>query len=289
VNGTNFVTGSVVDWNGSARTTTFVSLTQLTAIIQAPDIASAGTASITVSNSGVSSAAASFTISASTLSTPTLTSLSPAGATAGTVAFPLIITGSNFLPCSSVQWVDTSNNLTQLTTTYVSPTQLSAVGDGCESHRGRNGKRRSFQSCRKRKHIQRNLIPNCPSNHHVAFGVLDNVEFNTGLQPRRHHADCERRQLCAEWIVVNWNGSPAPDNFCERYSAHRRDLGHGHSFPGTCNCYRVEHNDSIFGFCVLALYDCAFHDAASRACYCDALAIQHACRIRCIHAGRGRQ
>ncbi len=127
VNGTNFVTGSVVDWNGSARTTTFVSSTQLTATIPASDIASAGTASITVSNSAVSSASASFTISASSLPAAVIMSISPAGATAGTVAFPLSVTGSNFLPCSSVQWVDSSNNLKQLTTTFVSPTQLTAA------------------------------------------------------------------------------------------------------------------------------------------------------------------
>jgi len=50
VNGTGFVSASTVDWNGSARTTTFVSATQLTAAITAADIATAGTASITVVN-----------------------------------------------------------------------------------------------------------------------------------------------------------------------------------------------------------------------------------------------
>jgi len=130
VNGTNFVNGvntSVINWNGSARATTFVSSTQLTAIIPSSDIASAGTASITVSNSGVSSAPAPFTISASTLAAAVITSISPTGATAGTTSLPLSVTGSNFFPCSSVQWVDSSNNVTQLTTTFVSSTQLTAA------------------------------------------------------------------------------------------------------------------------------------------------------------------
>jgi hypothetical protein len=48
VNGTNFVDGSTVRWNGSDRTTTYVSSTQLTASITAADIAAAGTASVTV-------------------------------------------------------------------------------------------------------------------------------------------------------------------------------------------------------------------------------------------------
>jgi hypothetical protein len=50
VNGTGFVAGSVVDWNGSARATTFVSGSKLTASILASDIALASTASVTVVN-----------------------------------------------------------------------------------------------------------------------------------------------------------------------------------------------------------------------------------------------
>jgi hypothetical protein len=48
VNGTGFVSGSAVNWNGSARHTTFVSGSRLTTAILASDIAIAGTASITV-------------------------------------------------------------------------------------------------------------------------------------------------------------------------------------------------------------------------------------------------
>ncbi|MCI0400489.1 MAG: IPT/TIG domain-containing protein, partial [Gammaproteobacteria bacterium] len=48
VNGSNFINGSVVRWNGADRTTTFVSATQLTATIPASDIATAGTAAVTV-------------------------------------------------------------------------------------------------------------------------------------------------------------------------------------------------------------------------------------------------
>jgi hypothetical protein len=50
VNGTGFVSGAVVNWNGNARTTTFVSSSKLTATINAADVATAGTASVTVSN-----------------------------------------------------------------------------------------------------------------------------------------------------------------------------------------------------------------------------------------------
>src|ERR1035438_1199136 len=43
VNGTGFVSGSVVNWNGSPRTTTFVTASQLTASISATDVAVANT------------------------------------------------------------------------------------------------------------------------------------------------------------------------------------------------------------------------------------------------------
>ena len=52
VNGTNFVAGSVVRWNGANRTTTYVSGTRLTAGITAADIATAGSFPVTVVNPG---------------------------------------------------------------------------------------------------------------------------------------------------------------------------------------------------------------------------------------------
>ena len=67
VNGTGFVTGSVVRWNGVARTTTYVSGTQLRASIQAADIATAGIFPVTVFNptpGGGTSTAVQFTVTA---------------------------------------------------------------------------------------------------------------------------------------------------------------------------------------------------------------------------------
>ncbi|MGA2696369.1 MAG: hypothetical protein ABSE92_09920, partial [Terriglobales bacterium] len=50
VNGTGFVSGSTVNWNGSPRATSFVNQGQLTATILSTDIATASTASITVTS-----------------------------------------------------------------------------------------------------------------------------------------------------------------------------------------------------------------------------------------------
>jgi IPT/TIG domain len=62
VNGSGFTSASVVLWNGSARTTTFVSTNQLTAMIPSTDIAAVGTATVTVTNGGAVSNGATFTI-----------------------------------------------------------------------------------------------------------------------------------------------------------------------------------------------------------------------------------
>jgi hypothetical protein len=50
INGAGFVPGAVVNWNGSARSTTFVSTSQLTASITAADLATVGVADVTVFN-----------------------------------------------------------------------------------------------------------------------------------------------------------------------------------------------------------------------------------------------
>jgi IPT/TIG domain len=76
VNGNGFMSASEVRWNGVARTTTYVSPTELTAAIPASDIASPGTASVTVANPGWESEPMTFTITAKPPA-PTVTSITP--------------------------------------------------------------------------------------------------------------------------------------------------------------------------------------------------------------------
>ena len=122
VTGTNFVSGSKVQWNGANRTTTYVSSTQLTAAILATDIATAGTAPVTVANptpGGGTSGSKTFTINNPM---PTTTSLSPSSNNPGGTAFTLTVTGTNFVKGSIVKW-----NGAARTTTYASSTQLTAA------------------------------------------------------------------------------------------------------------------------------------------------------------------
>jgi serine protease len=81
VNGSNFVSNSTVQWDGTDRTTTFYSFTQLTVAISAADIATADTAAVTVVNpspGGGTSSPSTFTISG----TP-----APAKLTSGNMCF----------------------------------------------------------------------------------------------------------------------------------------------------------------------------------------------------------
>jgi hypothetical protein len=121
LNGTNFIPGSVVQVNGSNRTTTFVSSTQLTAAIPAADVASASFPSISVVNSGPGGGVWSLTFAVNNPQ-PTLSSLSPGSVIAGSGGFTLTLNGTNFIPGSVVQ-VNGSNR----TTTFVSSTQLTAT------------------------------------------------------------------------------------------------------------------------------------------------------------------
>jgi hypothetical protein len=73
VNGTGFAQGSVVSWNGSPLATTYVSGTRLTAAVPPLDIASPGTASVTVASPG--SSAGSYAVFLAVTNPTTSTSL----------------------------------------------------------------------------------------------------------------------------------------------------------------------------------------------------------------------
>ncbi len=120
VNGANFISGSVITWNGSPLTTFFVSPTQLTALVSASLVNAAGTAAVRVQNTlQAVSSPATFTITPKPL---TITSLSPSSATAGSATLTLTVTGTGFVNGSVVDW-----NGSPLATNFGSATQLTAA------------------------------------------------------------------------------------------------------------------------------------------------------------------
>lgn len=126
VTGTNFVNGSVVKWNGSDRPTIFQSTTQLIAYISEPDLATVGTANVTVFNpspGGGTSNSATFTITVPTIGDPdpVLFSVSPNARLTTEGQFTLNVLGNYFKDGYNVIW-----DYYPLITYYVTPGQLLA-------------------------------------------------------------------------------------------------------------------------------------------------------------------
>jgi hypothetical protein len=125
VNGTGFLSGSVIEWNQISLTTTFINSQQLTAIVPASDLVASGAAQVAVFNpapGGGSSVSAVFTINVPPSNpVPSLTTLSPAFTSAGASAFPLTVNGSGFVSGSTIYW-----EAAALSTQFVSESQLTA-------------------------------------------------------------------------------------------------------------------------------------------------------------------
>jgi len=88
VTGNKFVASSVVHWNGLSRPTTFVSATQLQAAISAADVATAGTAQVTVftpTPGGGTSSPVTFAVSAPPLLSVSATTVAIGGTVTATL------------------------------------------------------------------------------------------------------------------------------------------------------------------------------------------------------------
>jgi hypothetical protein len=114
VTGTNFVNTSKVRWNGVDRTTTFVSATELTAVIPATDLTSAGTAKVTVFNptpgGGTSTTELTFTITSvcSYALNPTSQNFAAAGGNGSTSM--TAGTGCAWTAVSNANWITTTSS-----------------------------------------------------------------------------------------------------------------------------------------------------------------------------------
>ena len=122
VTGTNFVSQSIVTVNGSNRPSAFVDSTSLVATIPASDVANAGTLQIAVINPQPNGGGSnSFPLNVKN-SVPSITSLSPASFTAGSVGTTIVLTGVGYVPNSTV-----AINGAPRTTTFNSITAVQAT------------------------------------------------------------------------------------------------------------------------------------------------------------------
>jgi len=126
VNGSGFVPSSAVQIDGVNRTTSFISNTQIQATITAADIATDGTAAITIytpAPGGGTSVAQTLTITPAGVSpVPVVSSLSPDTAIAGNGGITINVNGSAYTNTSVVRW-----NGADRVTTFISATQLQAI------------------------------------------------------------------------------------------------------------------------------------------------------------------
>ncbi len=114
VDGSNFISSSVVRWGGQSRTTTYVSSTQLTAAISASDIATAGPVEVTVFNpspGGGSVQQPGFHRQC----WPDHFFARARNAFAGGRTFALTVNGANFIDTSVVRWNGSDRITTFLT------------------------------------------------------------------------------------------------------------------------------------------------------------------------------
>ncbi len=118
VTGTGFSSATAVQVGGIAEATTFVSSTQVTAVVPASQLVTAGTAPVVATNGvgSVSSGAVSLQINNPV---PTISQFSPATLTAGAGATAITVTGTNFVSTTTIQIGGSSR-----TTTVASATQL---------------------------------------------------------------------------------------------------------------------------------------------------------------------
>jgi hypothetical protein len=104
VTGTNFVSGTVVLWNGDPLVTTFVDGEQLSVDVPASRLSSAGAFSVTARGPEPANFVSNAAVFAVEGLTPVITALEPSSVMVGSEAFTLEVTGSNFEPGALVAW-----------------------------------------------------------------------------------------------------------------------------------------------------------------------------------------
>lgn len=106
ITGTSFVDGASVQLGSERLPATFVSATELRVVVDAARLATPGNLLLSVTNpapGGGNSNWVTLTVTPPRNPLPVLTSLSPATVLAGSQSFTLTLTGSDFLPTSTVQ------------------------------------------------------------------------------------------------------------------------------------------------------------------------------------------
>jgi hypothetical protein len=219
VNGSNFVNGSTVVWNynppatnGTGRLTTFVSASQLTAVIPFSDIAlanpSPGIGIVVMTGQSISNTVDLSIAAPSSLPTPAIGSISPSSATAGSSSATLTLTGTNFFPCSTVQWNGTT---TGLQTVYGGPTTLTVTVPAADL---------ASVGTAQITVATPSAVANSPAvSFPIGLATVTSVSASSTNANNAPYCSAVGFTLAvngtgfAPGLIVNWNGSPRPTTF----------------------------------------------------------------------------
>ncbi len=143
IDGADFVAASIVNFRGSAATTTFINSNELTAAIPASSVATAGILAVTVTNpgpGGATSNSLAFTVTNGLNPVPSISSFYPSCAPAGeqlvdSTDDQLVVSGQDFGASSVVRWNGTDlpttldgNSGNSSLTAHVPASDIAAAG-----------------------------------------------------------------------------------------------------------------------------------------------------------------
>jgi hypothetical protein len=262
VNGANFVPGAEVLWNGGGLATTYINPSQLTAVVPASAIASAGTANVTVVNpgpgGGLSVNDLEFQISEPGENpVPTIDTLLPQAAPAGGKSFTLVVNGVNFLPSSQVQWngEDRPTDFISESELHISISMMDIAQPGPVGVRvfnpgpgGGDSNPLAFDVTAPGENPLPSLVAIQPLDAYSRGAgsqsftlVVSGVNFVNGAQ-------------------VYWNGSPRPTDFISSTELRADISGAGLIYPGTAGVTVVNPGpgggeSNALTFTILPLYE----------------------------------
>jgi hypothetical protein len=122
INGAGFIAASVASFNGTRLTTTYVNPSQVSVTIPAASLNTVGLFPVAVTNPAPGGGVSTPMMFQVRYPTPTLTSIAPNAASAGSAPTMVSFTGSGFYPATEVTF-----NGAPAATTYVSPTLVRAT------------------------------------------------------------------------------------------------------------------------------------------------------------------
>ncbi len=205
VTGTGFVAASVINVNGAARTTTFISGTQLQVSLPASDFMTAGSLQISVSNGAPGGGTSPASPIAISNPVPTISGVSPNTLPQGSSDIAVDITGTGFVRASIAQFNGSSR-----ATQYVSSTQLRATLTYSDFSLSQTG-----------KITVTNAAPGGGTSGSVDFVVSNALPGTLTLIPASLPAGAQSTQIIVQGTgfslgsIVRWNGAPRPTTFLD--------------------------------------------------------------------------